>query len=260
MPKTAFTTRRSTATRRSPAALREQRDLRRAVGLEIRRAREDAGVSQDRLAAEAGISQGHLSRIEAGEVEASMAILAAIARALGGRLRIRIEPGSGPAIRDHIQAAMLQALLPLIDVRWARFLEVPVHRPVRGMIDLVLADQPANLLVATELQSQIRRLEQQLRWAMEKAEALRNLPDLAPQGAGDPPTISRLLVLRSTPATRALEATYGHVLAAAYPATAHEVLAALTGTAPWPGAGILWMTVEGGGAHLIERRPRRPVR
>ena len=86
-------------------------------------------MSQDRLAAEAGISQCHLSRIEAGEVEASMAILAAIARALGGRLRIRIEPGSGPAIRDHIQAAMLQALLPLIDVRWARFLEVPVHRP-----------------------------------------------------------------------------------------------------------------------------------
>jgi len=123
------TTRRPTAPRRSPAALREQRDLRRAVGLEIRRAREDAGVSQARLAAEAGISQGHLSRIEAGEVEASMAILAAIARALGGRLRIRIEPGSGPAIRDHIQAAMLQALLPLIDVRWARFLEVPVHRP-----------------------------------------------------------------------------------------------------------------------------------
>ena len=260
MPKTAFTTRRSTATRRSPAALREQRDLRRAVGLEIRRAREDAGVSQDRLAAEAGISQCHLSRIEAGEVEASMAILAAIARALGGRLRIRIEPGSGPAIRDHIQAAMLQALLPLIDVRWARFLEVPVHRPVRGMIDLVLADQPTNLLVATELQSQIRRLEQQLRWAMEKAEALRNLPDLAPQGAGDPPTISRLLVLRSTAATRALERTYGHVLAAAYPAPAHEVMAALTGTAPWPGAGILWMTVEGGMARLIERRQGRPVR
>src|SRR3989304_4511150 len=143
------TTRRPTAPRRSPAALREQRDLRRAVGLEIRRAREDAGGGQGR-AAGAGLSQGPLSRIEAGEVEASMAILAAIARALGGRLRIRIEPGSGPAIRDHIQAAMLQALLPLIDVRWARFLEVPVHRPVRGMIDLVLADPPANLLVATE--------------------------------------------------------------------------------------------------------------
>src|SRR3990170_1501138 len=100
----------------------------------------------------------------------------------------------------------------------------------------------------------------EIRRAMEKAEALRNLPDLAPQGAGDPPTVSRLLVLRSTPATRALEATYGHVLAAAYPATAHDVLTALTGTAPWPGAGILWMTVEGGGAHVIERRPRRPVR
>src|SRR3972149_920096 len=109
-----------------------------------------------------------------------MAILAAIARALGGRLRIRIEPGSGPAIRDHIQAAMLQALLPLIDVRWARFLEVPVHRPVRGMIDLVLADQPTNLLVATELQSQIRRLGQQPRWAVGRGAGGRWAPPPVP--------------------------------------------------------------------------------
>ena len=89
---------------------------------------------------------------------------------------------------------------------------------------------------------------------MEKAEALRNVSDLAPQGAGDPPSISRLLVLRSTAATRALERTYGHVLAAAYPADTREIVAALTGTTPWPGAGILWMAVEGGRAHLIERR------
>jgi len=183
-----------------------------------------------------------------------MAILAAIARVLGGRLRMRIEPGSGPLIHDHIQAAMLQALLPLIRPRWARFLEVPVHRPVRGMIDLVLADQPANLLIANEFQSQVRRLEQLLRWAMEKAEALRNVPDLAPRGTAGPPTISRLLVLRSTAATRALERTFGHLLATAYPADSRDVLAALTGNAPWPGPGILWMDVDGGRAHVIERR------
>lgn len=239
---------------RSTGFLRELRDLRRAIGSEIRRAREDAGVAQARLAAEAGISQGHLSEIEAGEVEASISVLAAIARALGGRLRVRIEPFSGPLIRDHLQAAMLQALLPIIHPRWARFVEVPVHRPVRGMIDLVLADQIPNLLVATEVQSQMRRLEQQLRWAMEKAEALRNESDLAPRGPGEPPTISRLLLLRSTAATRALEATYGHVLAAAYPADPRNVLAALTGTATWPGAGILWVDVDHGRARVIERR------
>jgi transcriptional regulator with XRE-family HTH domain len=239
---------------RSPLFLRELRDLRRAIGSEIRRAREDAGFAQARLAAEAGISQGHLSEVEAGVVEASVEVLAAIARVLGGRLRVRIEPGSGPLIRDHIQAAMLQALLPLVHVRWARFVEVPVHRPVRGMIDLVLADQATNLLLASEFHSQIRRLEEQLRWAMEKAEALRNVPDLAPRGAGDPPTISRLLVLRSTVATRALARTFGQVLRTAYPADPRDTVAALTGTAPWLGAGILWMDVEGGRARVIDRR------
>jgi transcriptional regulator with XRE-family HTH domain len=239
---------------RSPLFLRELRDLRRAIGSEIRRAREDAGVPQARLAAEAGISQGHLSEVEAGRVEASVEVLTAIARALGGRLRVRIETGSGPLIRDHIQAAMLQGLLPLIHTRWARFVGVPVNHPVRGMIDLVLADQAANVLLASEFHSQIRRLEEQLRWAMEKTEALRNVADLAPRGASEPPTISRLLVLRSTAATRALERTFGEVLRAAYPADPRDIVVALTGTAPWPGAGILWMDVEGGRARLIERR------
>ena len=192
------------------------------------------------------MSQGHLSEIEAGDVEASVTVLAQIARVLGGRLRLRIEPGGGPLLRDHLQAAMLEALLPLLDPRWARFLEVPVHRPVRGVIDLVLADQTANLLVATEIHSQIRRLEQQLRWANEKAAALANELDIAPHGAASPPTISRLLVLRSTAATRAIARTYGQILTAAYPADAREFGAALTGNSPWPAPGIVWMDVEHG--------------
>jgi transcriptional regulator with XRE-family HTH domain len=240
----------------SPTSIRDLRDLRRAIGLEIRQAREDAGISQRRLAAEAGVSQSHLSDIESGDVEASVTVLARIVRVLGGRLRLRIEPGSGPLIRDHLQSAMLEALLPLLHARWARFLEVPVHRPVRGVIDLVVAEQSANLLVATELHSQVRRLEQQLRWATEKAGALANETAIAPRGPEDPPTISRLLVLRSTAATRALAATYGHVLATAYPADPSEIMAALTDTAPWPGPGLIWMAVDHGRAHLIERRGR----
>jgi transcriptional regulator with XRE-family HTH domain len=243
--------------RRSPSRLREERDLRRVIGLEIRQAREDAGVSQTRIAAETGISQSYLSRIESGEAAASVAVLSGIARVLGGRLRFRIERGSGPLIRDHIQAAMLEALLPLLHLRWAKFLEVPVHRPVRGVIDLVLADQGANLLVATELHSQLRRFEQQLRWANEKAGALANETLIAPHGAEVPATISRLLVLRSTAATRALAATYGHVLATAYPADPRQIHAALTGDAPWPGPGVIWMEVDLGQAHVVERRAQR---
>jgi len=237
------------------AAARDTRDLVRAIGSEVRRQREDAGLSQRRLARAAGIDQAHLSRIEAGEIEAGVRVLDAIAHALGGRLRLRIEPGMGPAIRDHLQSAMIEAILGTVHPRWARFPEVAVRRPVRGFIDLVLADREANLLVAVEVHSQLRRLEQQLRWANEKAEALRGLPELAPRGAlGEAPTISRLLILRSTRATRAIADAHQHLLAAAYPADQRRVMASLAGDAPWPAAGIIWMVIEDGQARVIDRR------
>ncbi len=237
--------------------LREVRDLRRALGLEMRRLREDVGVSQARLGMAASVSQGYVSAIEAGESAAGLAVLVRLVRPLGGRLRVRIESGAGPLVRDHLQAAMLEALLGAIHPRWARFAEVSVDRPARGSIDLVLAERESNLLVATEIHSQVRRLEAQLRWAEEKARGLSNRIDLAPHGPLEPPAISRLLVLRSTASTRRMAKTYGHVLGTAYPASTHDVLHALLGDAAWPGPGIIWMNVDRGKVRLIERaRPR----
>jgi hypothetical protein len=40
---------------------------------------------------------------------------------------------------------------------------VPVERPVRGVIDLVLVHRERPLVVAVEAHSEIRRLEQQIR-------------------------------------------------------------------------------------------------
>lgn len=243
--------------RLAPSLARDRRERRRSIGDGVRALREDAGISQRQLSSAADVSQSFLCAIEAGTAEASLELLARIAHPLGARVQVRLVPGAGPLVRDHLQAAMLEEMLAAIHPRWARFPEVVIHRPVRGMIDLVLGEPDANLLVAAEVQSQIRRLEAQLRWASEKAEALRTRLDLAPRGAGEPPDISRLLVLRSTPSTRTVAATYGQILEAAYPAASVDVLASLCGEAPWPGPGILWMVVERGHAHLIERsRPR----
>jgi hypothetical protein len=130
------------------------------------------------------------------------------------------------------------------------------------MIDLVLGDRDSNLLVAVEIQSQLPRLEAQLRWANEKAEALSNRHDLAPMGAHRPPAISRLLVLLSTPTMRAVASTYRHILFAAYPAPTKALLGSLLGSEPWPGPGVVWMIVREGRAHVIERastgRPTSP--
>jgi transcriptional regulator with XRE-family HTH domain len=241
----------TTSTLLNQRALRaRRRDLLRALGMEIRRMREDAGRSQSVIASTASISQAHLSTVEAGAAEPSVEVLIAIAAALGAHLSIRLFPGSGPRVRDHIQVAMSEALLAALHPRWRAAPEVPVYRPIRGVIDLVLEDRPARVLVATELQSQLRRVEQQVRWATQKADALAALPEHAAAA------VDRLLVLRNTAATREVTRSASATLAAAYPGRAAEALASLAGTAPWPGATLLWATVERGRAHLMDGPPR----
>jgi transcriptional regulator with XRE-family HTH domain len=243
-------------------APRQAAEVRRAFGAEVRRLREDSGISQERLAAAAGMSQSYLSRIEAGRVKPTAEIEAAIALALGAQLEVRLRVGTGSPIRDHIQARIVEALLRLAHPRWRRLVEVPVHRPVRGSVDVVFHDPAAGIVIATEVQSQIRRLEQQLRWGNEKARAL--LPSGAiPQiggaglGAAATPDVSQLLVIRSTRANREIVSTYASTIRTAFPAppdAAHAALA--TDKRAWPGAALLWATVEGSTVRILDGPPR----
>ena len=212
--------------------------------------RNDAGRSQAEIAGAAGVSQAHLSTIESGNAEPSIKALLAVATALGADLSLRLFPGSGPRIRDHLQVAIGEVLLAILHPRWHRSPEVAVYRPIRGVIDLVLDDQPGRTLVATEIQSQLRRVEQQLRWSVQKADALAAMPEY--QGR----TTSRLLVLRNTVATREVVRSASATLAAAFPGRAADALASLRTDAPWPGPALLWAIVESGSARLMDGPPR----
>jgi transcriptional regulator with XRE-family HTH domain len=233
---------------------RRARDARRSIAADIVQARDDAGLSARRLAAAAGISHATLLSIERGAHDPTTEVLARLATALGMTLGLRLYPGTGPLIRDHIQALMLGALLAITHPRWEPRPEVAVYRPVRGVIDLVLdaVDEP---LVATEAQSELRRIEQQVRWSRAKTDALQ-----ATSGPGDERRMARparrLLLLRSTSRTRATAAQYAGLLVAAYPGRAADAFAALAGEAAWPGDTILWCRIEGGQATIVDRPPR----
>jgi hypothetical protein len=45
-------------------------------------------------------------------------------------------------------------------------------------------------------------------------------------------------------------------LRAAYPARTSDVVEALVGTSPWPGAGIAWIRVDGADVRLLDGPPR----
>jgi transcriptional regulator with XRE-family HTH domain len=136
------------------------------------RLREDAGISRERLARAAGVDPAFVRRIEAGLATPTIATYQRLADALGADLSTRIFANTGPALRDHTQAPMLELLLATRHVRFAAFTEVGVRRPSRGWIDAVLHDSRDEVVVASELQGQLRRLEQQIRWHAIKAASL----------------------------------------------------------------------------------------
>lgn len=212
--------------------------------------REDVGWSQAAVARVAGVAQSHLSAVEAGTAEPSVAVLMAVGEALGADLSVRLFPNTGPRIRDRIQIAISEALIPSLHARWRVTPEVPVYRPVRGVIDLVLEDRERDATVAIEIHSQLRRVEQQLRWAAQKADALAALPEQAGRN------VSRLLIIRNTAAMREIVHASAATLAAAYPAATEAALASLRGTASWPGSVLLWASVERGRARLLAGPPR----
>jgi len=219
---------------------------------------EDAGLSVRAVARAARISHVHLQHVIRGE-PASLAVLERVAVVLGADVSVRLFPGSGPRIRDRIQARMVEALLRALRPGLQAHLEVPIRRPVRGYIDLVVADRQAPRLLAIEAQSELRRLDEQIRRHRDVADGLRatGLAAIAGRLLDGGPTVDRVLLLRSTVRTRDVVRRFEALLSTAYPAAAADLVAALTGTPrPWPGSGIVWVSVDGDRTRILTGPPR----
>jgi transcriptional regulator with XRE-family HTH domain len=230
-------------------------DTRSRVAADIRQLREDAGASQRELAAEAGIDHGLMSLVERGLREPSITVLTAIAIALGADVSVRLYPGTGPRIRDPIQARIIETLISMLHPRWDRMLEVPVLRPARGFIDMVLVDRPPTNVIGTEVQSEFRRIEQLVRWANQKALSIPSA-EFWDQLPGKP-HIDRLMLVRSTRTNREIAVRFGETLRIAYPAPASAAYRALTSDVhSWPGAALLWADVRGDRVTVMDRPPR----
>ena len=212
-------------------------------------------MSLAELARGSGVDPSHLRRVELGDASPSLEIYAQIAAALGADLTLRLYPNTGPAIRDRHQAPILEALLAILDQRWHAYPEISVRRPSRGWIDVGLHDTNKCVLIATEIQSEIHRLEQLIRWSAEKAASIASWNGWF--HLGETPTVTQLLIVRDTRTTRAVAREFRRTLDAALPAHPDDALAALTGTDPWPGSALLWASDEsrpGGAFRIVGRR------
>jgi transcriptional regulator with XRE-family HTH domain len=225
----------------------------RRLGGDLSRARSDAGATMTAVAERAGIHRAQIGRIERAKMRPSLETLVACAAALGAEVSIRIYTGRGPRLTDRHQARMVEEVLRQLAPIWRPHLEVPVSRPSRGVIDAVFerSDQP--LLVISEFQSTLPRLEQQLRWIAEKAHAIGSSDLIGPRPI--PPT-SNLLVLRSSASTRALAREFESTLRAAYPANMRSAVGSLRHGTAWSGSAIVWVRIDGDGVDLLDGPPR----
>ena len=113
------------------------------------------------------------------------------------------------------------------------------------------------MLVAAEVQSTLPRLEQLVRWSGDKSASLPSWEGYAQ--LGDIAGTSRLLIVRSTRATRAVGQEFARQLEASYPADPGDALAALRGERPWPGAALIWVDVRRDAVRFSDRRATGPV-
>lgn len=200
----------------------------------------------------AGVDLAYLCRIEEGRERPTVDTYAKLATALGADVSARLYPNTGPAIRDRHQARILEALIGLVHPRWRLYPEVAVRQPSRGWIDAILHAARTAELVATEIESDIRRIEQLLRWIPEKVASLSSWDGWS--GLGEVGEPSRLLIVRSTAATRSIGRQFARQLTVAYPAHPADAIAALTGTSTWPGPALIWAQIERDGVRFISRR------
>jgi transcriptional regulator with XRE-family HTH domain len=218
------------------------------LGEDLRRLREDAGVSRAALARAAGLDASYVARIENGTASPSIETAARLILALGADPAFRLYPATGSPIRDRHQTPIASALVDALHPRWRPYAEINVHRPARGWIDLGLLDTARPCVVATEIQSEMRRVEQLLRWSRAKADSLPSWDGWTHLGGGT--LISQLLVIRETRANRLVAAAAAPLLRTAYPANPHAALESLTRGFPWPGSAILWAVRDRGNAGM----------
>jgi len=230
---------------------RRARALRHGLATDVARMREDAGLTQSAVARLAGVHPSVVSRLEDQSLLPTLETYVRICAAIGADFAARAYPNTGPAIHDRHQVRMAELLLAKLHPRWSATPEVAVRRPARGWIDAVLHDPSARTLVGSELESDIRRVEQVIRWSAEKVRALPSADRWRSWAADGPPMVSQLLVVRWTRANREVVATARRQLRAAYPADPDDALDALTGTGRWAGAALIWARIDGGRSELV---------
>lgn len=204
-----------------------------AQGEALREQRLRLQIAQADVARAIGVSRSVISALERGDTGVSLEIRFRAAEVLGLRLRLPAYLDGTPRLYDRNHSLIIEHLLAIRHPRWRVELEAPVPGPGRRSTDVRL--ECGHDIVLTEVESMLRRWEQEAREIHDKARAVA-------EAVGPERRVHSLLVLPPTRHNRELIASLSGSVAAVFPADEGAIRRALTGSSePWPGNGLLWL-------------------
>lgn len=195
------------------------------MGAELRRAREEHGLSQSAVGRAAGISSSQVSRIERGQTKClSIRQIARLLAVVGLELSVRAYPAGQP-IRDAAHRALLERLRARVSPAIAWRFEVPLGRTGdQRAWDAVLLIGSSQ--IAVEAETRPRDVQ-----ALQRRISLKR--------RDDPGIASVVLLLADTRYNRSLFREYGEAFLADLPLAATEIMAALKVGRDPGGSGIV---------------------
>lgn len=216
------------------ARIRLERQLQR-LGTDARTARVAEGMSQAAVARRARVSQASVSRLESGNPQISVSIVAGVFSALGMDLSLRAFPGPGIRLRDSGQIALTRVIQAAAHGDWRPILEAPIGDE-RGQAADVLLLSPAGAERAfglhIEVESALVDLQAQLRKGLLKRDGLERRYAAK---------LAFVMALGESKRNRAAVRGAVDVVRVALPASAREVLASLREGSPLHRDGLLWV-------------------
>ncbi len=204
--------------------MRMKREL-REDGLELRRARLAAGLTQKRVAAALGWSGSKVGRIERGEdAQVGIVDLARMASVVGRQCWLRLFPAA-PAVRDAPQLALGGRFLKVLGTAWKVLLEAGSEIVGDPRAFDVLLRGPVT--IGVELITRLHDVQLQVRPIMNKQR--------------DTGVDRVILVLSDTAANRRAARDAGPALDAAFPVRGRRLLDALRSGADPGGNGLIFV-------------------
>ena len=215
------------------------------IGLEVKRARVNLGITRQQAADHAGVSWSTELRVELGDPGLRVDTMCAVAEAVGLDVVLRAHPGRTPTLRDTGQLEHAEMLAAQAHPSWQPRLELIVGKHGEA-IDLGFFG-PAEIL-GCEIERMASDFQDQYRRADSKRHALASRHQRP---------VHLVLVVEDTPHNRAAIKPHLALIRIALPAGSREILGSLRSGRPLGRDGLLWLRRRRKGNGLEGSRPVR---